>query len=79
MLVFAYPADMSAEFRRISHLAVCGFHFGDLGLIETEEIPFVGGELPDLFKVLGFMSMSAILCAYTVSQQVRAEYMEEGI
>lgn len=58
-------ADINSEDWRIrSHLAVCGFHNRGLGLIQTEEIPSVGGELPDLFKGFAFMSMSACLCAH---------------
>lgn len=58
-------ADISSENWRIrSHLAVCGFHIRGLGLIQTEEIPLVGGELPDLFKGFAVVSMSACLCAH---------------
>lgn len=58
-------ADISSEhWRTRSHLAVCGFHIRGLGLVQREEIPSVGGELPDLFKGFGFVSMSACLCAY---------------
>lgn len=63
-LVHAYPADIRTEYRGRSHLAVCGFHIRGLGLIQTEEILSVGGELPDLRKVFGlcvYVSMFACL------------------
>lgn len=65
------PADISTEYWRISHLVVCGFHIRGLGLIQTEEILFVGGDLPGLFKDFGFVSMSACLCAYKAASMDR--------
>lgn len=70
-------ADISAECWRIrSHLAVCGFHIRGLGLIQTEEILSVGGELPDLFKGFGFVSMSACWCAYKAASM---DKVDEGM
>ena len=39
----------------------------------TEEIPSVGGELPDLFKSFSFVSMSACLCAYEAASTDKAD------
>lgn len=76
LLLPAYPADISTEYSRISHLALCGFQIRVLGPIQTEEILFVGGELPDLCKDFGSVSIS--VCAL-IMQQVWTEYKKECI